>query len=106
MNHPTRTARSTPETHAPAEATLPPHTPAGLVGDTPVLWIGAPFTAAGRGFWAKLEGHNPGGEAGSGPVPASSSRPRAPSASAWPWPWPVRRTAIRSPSSPTPASSR
>ncbi|MFF4693297.1 PLP-dependent cysteine synthase family protein [Streptomyces sp. NPDC001307] len=61
MNHPTPTARSTPETHAPAEATLPPHTPAGLVGDTPVLWIGAPFTAAGRGFWAKLEGHNPGG---------------------------------------------
>ncbi|MFI6355358.1 PLP-dependent cysteine synthase family protein [Streptomyces sp. NPDC050743] len=61
MNHPTRTAQSTPETHAPAEAVLPPHTPAGLVGDTPVLWIGAPFTAAGRGFWAKLEGHNPGG---------------------------------------------
>ncbi|MGW5433566.1 PLP-dependent cysteine synthase family protein [Streptomyces sp. NPDC004059] len=61
MNHPTPTAQSTPETHAPAEATLPPHTPAGLVGDTPVLWIGAPFTAAGRGFWAKLEGHNPGG---------------------------------------------
>ncbi|MBO1335682.1 PLP-dependent cysteine synthase family protein [Streptomyces sp. VRA16 Mangrove soil] len=37
------------------------HTPAGLVGDTPLLWIGAPFTAEGRGFWAKLEGHNPGG---------------------------------------------
>ncbi|MFF0087631.1 PLP-dependent cysteine synthase family protein [Streptomyces canus] len=37
------------------------HTPAGLVGDTPVLWIGEPFTTAGRGFWAKLEGHNPGG---------------------------------------------
>ncbi|MER5949024.1 PLP-dependent cysteine synthase family protein [Streptomyces sp. NPDC001904] len=36
-------------------------TPAGLVGDTPVLWIGEPFTATGRGFWAKLEGHNPGG---------------------------------------------
>ncbi|MFJ3620526.1 PLP-dependent cysteine synthase family protein [Streptomyces iakyrus] len=39
----------------------PMHTPAGLVGDTPLLWIGAPFTDAGRGFWAKLEGHNPGG---------------------------------------------
>ncbi|MFF0131745.1 PLP-dependent cysteine synthase family protein [Streptomyces mirabilis] len=39
----------------------PIHTPAGLVGDTPVLWIGAPFTATGHGFWAKLEGHNPGG---------------------------------------------
>ncbi|MFF3755353.1 PLP-dependent cysteine synthase family protein [Streptomyces sp. NPDC002018] len=37
------------------------HTPASLVGETPVLWIGEPFTAAGRGFWAKLEGHNPGG---------------------------------------------
>lgn len=44
-----------------AEAKRPAHTPAGLVGDTPVLWIGEPFTADGRGFWAKLEGHNPGG---------------------------------------------
>ncbi|MFJ4714084.1 PLP-dependent cysteine synthase family protein [Streptomyces sp. NPDC088785] len=43
------------------DARRPTHTPAGLVGDTPVLWIGEPFTAAGRGFWAKLEGHNPGG---------------------------------------------
>ncbi|GAQ53351.1 PLP-dependent cysteine synthase family protein [Streptomyces acidiscabies] len=52
--------------HAPvsqllADAKHPLNTPAGLVGDTPVLWIGEPFTAAGRGFWAKLEGHNPGG---------------------------------------------
>ncbi|MEV6053591.1 PLP-dependent cysteine synthase family protein [Streptomyces sp. NPDC052107] len=61
MNHPTRTAQSMPLAHASAEAKLPPHTPAGLVGDTPVLWIGEPFTAAGCGFWAKLEGHNPGG---------------------------------------------
>ncbi|MGW7412047.1 PLP-dependent cysteine synthase family protein [Streptomyces sp. NPDC054863] len=37
------------------------HSPAALVGDTPVLWVGEPFTASGRGFWAKLEGHNPGG---------------------------------------------
>ncbi|MFF7342162.1 PLP-dependent cysteine synthase family protein [Streptomyces sp. NPDC008163] len=36
-------------------------TPAHLVGDTPVLWVGEPFTDPGRGFWAKLEGHNPGG---------------------------------------------
>ncbi|MFG3134374.1 PLP-dependent cysteine synthase family protein [Streptomyces tendae] len=36
-------------------------TPAALVGDTPVLWVGEPFTDPGRGFWAKLEGHNPGG---------------------------------------------
>nr|WP_024127068.1 PLP-dependent cysteine synthase family protein [Streptomyces sp. F8]AHE39789.1 Cysteine synthase A [Streptomyces sp. F8] len=52
-------------TLAPAQlltgATRRAHTPASLVGDTPVLWVGEPFTAAGRGFWAKLEGHNPGG---------------------------------------------
>ncbi|MFC9501908.1 PLP-dependent cysteine synthase family protein [Streptomyces sp. NPDC056982] len=35
--------------------------PAGLVGHTPVLWIGEPFAPSGRGFWAKLEGANPGG---------------------------------------------
>ncbi|MFC9930784.1 PLP-dependent cysteine synthase family protein [Streptomyces sp. NPDC127190] len=48
-------------TPLPTPARHPLRTPAGLVGDTPVLWIGEPFTAAGRGFWAKLEGHNPGG---------------------------------------------
>ncbi|WP_216205557.1 PLP-dependent cysteine synthase family protein [Amycolatopsis aidingensis] len=31
------------------------------VGNTPVVWIDTPFTTDGRGFWAKLEGHNPGG---------------------------------------------
>ncbi|MFD7863123.1 PLP-dependent cysteine synthase family protein [Streptomyces sp. NPDC059783] len=55
MNHPVPPARLL------ADAKHPLHTPAGLVGDTPVLWIGDPFTARGRGFWAKLEGHNPGG---------------------------------------------
>ncbi|QBS39363.1 PLP-dependent cysteine synthase family protein [Nocardia sp. CS682] len=35
--------------------------PATLVGDTPVLWIGEPFALDGQGFWAKLEGRNPGG---------------------------------------------
>ncbi|WP_280261920.1 PLP-dependent cysteine synthase family protein [Nocardia abscessus] len=35
--------------------------PRGLVGNTPVLWVGAPLAPAGRGFWAKLEGLNPGG---------------------------------------------
>ncbi|CAN7302380.1 PLP-dependent cysteine synthase family protein [Mycolicibacterium frederiksbergense] len=35
--------------------------PATMVGQTPVLRIGAPFTAAEHGFWAKLEGFNPGG---------------------------------------------
>ncbi|KZS60533.1 PLP-dependent cysteine synthase family protein [Mycobacterium ostraviense] len=32
-----------------------------LVGNTPVLRISAPLTADDRGFWAKLEGFNPGG---------------------------------------------
>ncbi|MFR9749441.1 PLP-dependent cysteine synthase family protein [Nocardia sp. 004] len=35
--------------------------PHALVGNTPVLWIGEPLTPPGRGFWAKLEGFNPGG---------------------------------------------
>lgn len=26
-----------------------------------MLWVDSPFTREGRGFWAKLEGHNPGG---------------------------------------------
>ncbi|MFC5657091.1 PLP-dependent cysteine synthase family protein [Streptomyces nogalater] len=33
----------------------------GLVGDTPLLWVSEPLAPAGRGFWAKLEGFNPGG---------------------------------------------
>ncbi|MEU9976974.1 PLP-dependent cysteine synthase family protein [Streptomyces sp. NPDC051014] len=61
MNHTTRSAVPTSPAQLPADAKRPVHTPADLVGDTPVLWIGAPFTAVGRGFWAKLEGHNPGG---------------------------------------------
>lgn len=35
--------------------------PSTMVGNTPVLWIGEPFADHGRGFWAKLEGSNPGG---------------------------------------------
>lgn len=35
--------------------------PATMLGNTPVLWISEPFTTDGRGFWAKLEGFNPGG---------------------------------------------
>jgi cysteine synthase len=34
---------------------------ASTVGGTPVVWMDKPFTTDGRGFWAKLEGHNPGG---------------------------------------------
>ncbi|MFF0853913.1 PLP-dependent cysteine synthase family protein [Streptomyces sp. NPDC003280] len=60
-NRPAPTTPSTPPAQMLADAKHPLHTPAGLVGDTPVLWIGAPFTATGRGFWAKLEGYNPGG---------------------------------------------
>lgn len=32
-----------------------------LVGQTPLCRIGEPFAPPGRGFWAKLEGANPGG---------------------------------------------
>ncbi|MGB2920253.1 MAG: PLP-dependent cysteine synthase family protein [Mycobacterium sp.] len=35
--------------------------PGPMVGHTPVLRIAAPFTHDHRGFWAKLEGFNPGG---------------------------------------------
>lgn len=35
--------------------------PNALVGNTPVLRISAPLTTVERGFWAKLEGFNPGG---------------------------------------------
>jgi cysteine synthase len=33
----------------------------GVVGNTPLLWLTEPVGGSGRGFWAKLEGHNPGG---------------------------------------------
>ncbi|MGY2063601.1 pyridoxal-5'-phosphate-dependent protein subunit beta, partial [Nocardia gipuzkoensis] len=36
-------------------AVLRPH---ALVGNTPVMWIGAPVAPPGPGFWAKLEGFN------------------------------------------------
>lgn len=43
----------------------PPRTPrrsaAALVGHTPVVWIGEPLVPSPCGFWAKLEGSNPGG---------------------------------------------
>ncbi|MGP3988342.1 PLP-dependent cysteine synthase family protein [Streptomyces sp. 3N207] len=34
---------------------------AGLVGRTPLIRVSRPLASAGRGFWAKLEGFNPGG---------------------------------------------
>lgn len=35
--------------------------PSTMVGHTPVLWISEPFAHPDHGFWAKLEGFNPGG---------------------------------------------
>lgn len=37
------------------------HRPGTMVGNTPVLRISAPLSDHKRGFWAKLEGSNPGG---------------------------------------------
>lgn len=31
------------------------------MGNTPIIWIDRPFTSDERGFWAKLDGANPGG---------------------------------------------
>ena len=42
-------------------ATVASQSPGSLVGRTPVLRVSAPLTDADRGFWAKLEGFNPGG---------------------------------------------
>ncbi|MEU5977825.1 PLP-dependent cysteine synthase family protein [Streptomyces sp. NPDC047315] len=58
----TSTSRPRTTTH-----TLPAAKPAartalsGLVGNTPVLRVNEPFAPGDRGFWAKLEGFNPGG---------------------------------------------
>jgi S-sulfo-L-cysteine synthase (3-phospho-L-serine-dependent) len=50
------------ELHAPRQRCLGRYErPGTMVGHTPVLRIAAPFTSAERGFWAKLEGFNPGG---------------------------------------------
>jgi cysteine synthase len=42
-------------------STSPCHELDQLVGNTPVLWTPDLCGTPGRGFWAKLEGHNPGG---------------------------------------------
>lgn len=56
--------RSTP----PADTDQPQHRclqrnsgPGTLVGHTPILRVSSPFSDGGAGFWAKLEGFNPGG---------------------------------------------
>ena len=51
--------------------------PDGLVGNTPVLRISAPLTSADRGFWAKLEGFNPGGSMKDRPAVHMVHRARA-----------------------------
>lgn len=51
--------------------------PAGLVGNTPVLRISEPLTAADRGFWAKLEAFNPGGSMKDRPAVHMVERARA-----------------------------
>ncbi|MFI8483633.1 PLP-dependent cysteine synthase family protein [Streptomyces rubrogriseus] len=61
MNHLIRTSVLAAPVQPLPETERLTHTPAGLVGNTPVLRIGVPFTLPGRGFWAKIEGHNPGG---------------------------------------------
>lgn len=53
MNHSLITATSAVASTRPALS--------GLVGNTPVLRVSEPLTPPGRGFWAKLEGFNPGG---------------------------------------------
>ncbi|MEU4728986.1 PLP-dependent cysteine synthase family protein [Streptomyces sp. NPDC023588] len=47
---------STTDVTPPARSAL-----SGLVGNTPLLHVSEPLAPAGRGFWAKLEGFNPGG---------------------------------------------
>lgn len=47
--------------HSTCGSVLDPRPGSGIVGHTPVVWISAPLSAPDRGFWAKLEGFNPGG---------------------------------------------
>ncbi|BDT85667.1 putative pyridoxal phosphate-dependent protein CysK2 [Nocardia cyriacigeorgica] len=58
------TTRAHPDTLSPAALLTTANRcprPATMVGNTPVLWITEPLAPSGRGFWAKLEGANPGG---------------------------------------------
>lgn len=54
---------TTTEPHAPHATRRMPcvDSPAQMVGNTPILWIGDTLNSSARGFWAKLEGFNPGG---------------------------------------------
>jgi cysteine synthase A len=58
----TRSAASTTSVGSAIEfAPIPAPVLGDLVGDTPICWIGEPLAPPPRGFWAKLEGANPGG---------------------------------------------
>ncbi|GAA4556965.1 PLP-dependent cysteine synthase family protein [Planotetraspora kaengkrachanensis] len=46
-----------PQVRSPERAT----SSAAVIGNTPTLYVDQPFVPDGRGFWAKLEGFNPGG---------------------------------------------
>jgi len=60
--HPPNRPPIRPGTHPrPFRGHVPADTLAAAVGNTPVLRITGPFTDDDRGFWAKLEGLNPGG---------------------------------------------
>nr|WP_236723415.1 PLP-dependent cysteine synthase family protein [Mycobacterium avium] len=48
-----------------------------MVGNTPLLRISAPLSTADRGFWAKLEGFNPGGSMKDRPALKMVERARA-----------------------------
>ncbi|PVE13728.1 PLP-dependent cysteine synthase family protein [Streptomyces scopuliridis] len=49
------------QSHLTTDPTSAHPTISGLVGNTPVVRVSAPGGPPGRGFWAKLEGFNPGG---------------------------------------------
>ncbi|WP_328584761.1 PLP-dependent cysteine synthase family protein [Streptomyces sp. NBC_00370] len=49
------------ELSLPKKPKTPPGSVLEAVGNTPVLWVDEPLATAPGGFWAKLEGFNPGG---------------------------------------------
>lgn len=49
------------ELSCPSPVMSSPGSVLGAVGNTPVLWVDEPLPSVRGGFWAKLEGFNPGG---------------------------------------------
>ena len=69
---------SAPQSAASCQPARSPYRrPSALVGNTPVLRISAPLTTTDRGFWAKLEGANPGGSMKDRPALHMVQRARA-----------------------------